>query len=66
MSKVEEIYNKMMVMKLSELLQTAALAIETKMDEKRKAIILMALESRLMKRSLLVKRNIELERFDDE
>lgn len=64
MSKVQNIYDKLMSMKVSELLQTASLAIENKMDEERLNIILTALETRLQKRRMLVKMGMNLEEKD--
>lgn len=61
MSKVQEIYEKMMEMDLSKLMLTASTAMEQKLDEDRLRVVLLALQERLMKRSMLVNMKMKLD-----
>lgn len=59
MSNVEEVANKIEKMPLADHLKLAALALETKMDDKRTEIILMLLDIKLQQYRLCKRLNIE-------
>ena len=59
MSNVEEVANKIEKMPLADHLKLAALALETKMDDKRTEIILMLLDIKLQQYRLCKKLNIK-------
>ena len=59
MSDVEKLHNKLMTCPLNELLSACALAVETKMDEQRADFLFIILETRLVKRRMLIKMGIK-------
>lgn len=61
MNKVQEVYEKLMKINLSELMITASMAIQSNLDEDRLSVILLALQERLLKRSMLVRMKMNLE-----
>lgn len=54
MSDVEKLYEKLMKVKMSDLLNACSMALDSKMEEKRADVLFLALEARLQKRRLCI------------
>lgn len=64
MSKVEEIFEKLMKMKLSKLLAISSSLLDEKIDEDKLKVVLLALETRLKKRSMCLQIGVSLDEED--
>ena len=59
MSKADEVFDKVMKLPLRDLLILCSTAIDSKMDDKRLNALLLALETRLVKRRIMESLNIK-------